>query len=236
MPAPLGPRKPCTSPVLTVMSRPSSARVGPKVLTRPDTEIAVAAIAAIVFTSYTHFKFFVKIHNHVRSLKGVMVVEGSRPGRDEEAVRRFIERFALNLTEAGMPRMPARVFAGVLIAGDDRPTAADLSDLLQVSPAAISGAVRYLEQLRMVRREREPGERRDHYEVSSDTWYEAATRRDEMIARWEQDLQEGIKAVGPDTPAGARLEETRQYFEFLRDEIPRVMARWRELRSADRTE
>lgn len=39
-PAPFGPRKPCTSPVPTVRSRPSSARVRPNDLTRPDTEIA----------------------------------------------------------------------------------------------------------------------------------------------------------------------------------------------------
>ena len=151
-------------------------------------------------------------------------------GRDEEAVRRFIERFALDLAESGMARMPARVFAALLADDDGRLTAAELAELLQASPAAISGAVRYLTQLRLVSREREPGERVDHYRVSSDTWYEAVTRRDQMIARWEQDLQEGIKAVGPDTPAGARLEENRRYFEFLRHEAPKVMARWRELR------
>jgi hypothetical protein len=67
-------------------------------------------------------------------------------------------------------------------------------------------------------------------------WYEVVARRDEILARWEQDLQDGIKAVGPDTPAGARLEENRQYFEFLRQEAPRVMARWRELRAARRAD
>jgi DNA-binding transcriptional regulator GbsR (MarR family) len=165
--------------------------------------------------------------------RGCGVAEGSATGRDDEAIRRFIERFALNLAEAGMARMPARVFAGILVAEDGRQTAAELAELLQASPAAISGAVRYLTQLRLVSREREPGERVDHFRVSSDTWYEAVTRRDQMIARWEQDLQEGIKAVGPDTPAGARLEETRAFFEFLRDELPRVMAKWRERRLAD---
>jgi DNA-binding transcriptional regulator GbsR (MarR family) len=151
-------------------------------------------------------------------------------GRDEEAVRRFIERFALDLTEAGMARMPARVFAALLANDDGRLTAAELAALLGVSPAAISGAVRYLTQLRMVARGREPGERRDHYQVSSDMWYEVVARRDQLLLRWEQDLQDGIKAVGPDTPAGARLEENRRYFEFLRHEAPKVMARWRELR------
>jgi DNA-binding transcriptional regulator GbsR (MarR family) len=161
------------------------------------------------------------------------VGEGSATGRDEEAVRRFIERFALDLVEAGMARMPARVFAAILIAEDGRSTAAELAKLLQVSPAAISGAVRYLLQLRLVTREREPGERVDHYRISSDTWYEAVTRRDQMSARWEQDLHDGIKAVGPNTPTGARLEETRAFFEFLRDELAQVMAKWRTQRPAD---
>jgi DNA-binding transcriptional regulator GbsR (MarR family) len=166
------------------------------------------------------------------------VGEGSATGtgRDEEAIRRFIERFALNLAEAGMARMPARVFAAVLVADDGRQTAAELAQLLGVSPAAVSGAVCYLTQLRLVSREREPGERVDHFRVSSDTWYEAVTRRDQMVARWEQDLQEGIKAVGPGTPAGARLEETRAFFAFLRDELAQVMAKWQARRLADPTQ
>ncbi|HSO53809.1 MAG TPA: MarR family transcriptional regulator [Actinomycetes bacterium] len=153
--------------------------------------------------------------------------------RDDEAVRRFVERFALNLTEAGMARMPARVFATVLVAEDGRRTAAELADQLGVSPAAISGAVRYLTQLRLLSREREPGERVDHFRVSSDTWYEAITRRDEMVERWLQDLAEGVKAVGPDTAVGARLEETRLFFEYLLDEVPRMLERWRARRLPD---
>ena len=158
--------------------------------------------------------------------------EGSATERDEEAVRRFIERFALNLTEAGMARMPARVFAAVLVADDGRQTAAELAQLLGVSPAAISGAVRYLTQLRLVSREREPGERVDHYRISSDTWYEAITRREAVVARWEQDLEEGIKAVGPHTPAADRLEETRQFLAFTREQLARVLNDWRRRRSA----
>ncbi|HZA82793.1 MAG TPA: MarR family transcriptional regulator [Actinomycetes bacterium] len=161
------------------------------------------------------------------------MAEGSDADRDDEAVRRFVERFALNLAEAGMPRMPARVFAALLSADDGRRTAAELAALLGVSPAAISGAVRYLTQLRLVSREREPGERVDHYRVSTETWYEAITRRDELLARWIQDLAEGVKAVGPDTPAGARLEETRAFFEYLLQEVPRLLERWRARLLAD---
>ena len=155
--------------------------------------------------------------------------------RDDEAVRRFIERFALTLAESGMARMPARVFAAILTADDGRCTAAELASLLSVSPAAISGAVRYLTQLRLVRREREPGERRDHYRISSDTWFEAVTRREEMIVRWEQDLADGVKAVGPSSPAGDRLEETRQFFEHFRQALEQALLDWRVHRATGRS-
>ncbi len=43
-PAPLGPRKPCTSPVCTVKSSPSRARVLPNVLTSPSARIASVTV------------------------------------------------------------------------------------------------------------------------------------------------------------------------------------------------
>src|SRR5215204_7683027 len=110
-----------------------------------------------------------------RAERAVMDVESSGGGRDEYAVMRFVERCALTLTEAGVPRMPARVFVALLISDDGRLTAAELAEMLGVSPAAVSNAVRYLQQTRLVAREREPGERRDHYRIySGDTWYEVA--------------------------------------------------------------
>jgi DNA-binding transcriptional regulator GbsR (MarR family) len=153
-------------------------------------------------------------------------------GRDEEAVMRFVERFALTFSEAGVPRMAARVFVALLVSDDGRRTAAELAEMLRVSPAAVSNAVRYLQQVRLVAREREPGERRDHYRVySGDTWYEVTMRRDEMLIRWQEDLREGVEAVGADTPAGKRLEETRRFYEFIHGELPMLMEKWRKLRS-----
>src|SRR5215207_995491 len=153
-------------------------------------------------------------------------------GRNEEAVMRFVERFALRFSEAGVPRMPARVFAALLVSDDGRRTAAELAGTLRVSPAAVSNAVRYLTQVGLVAREREPGERRDHYKIpSGDTWYEVTIRRDAMLVRWQEDLREGIEAIGADTPAGKRLEETRRFYQFVHEETPRLLERWREVRS-----
>ena len=157
--------------------------------------------------------------------------DGADTQRDEAEVRRFVERFALTMVETGMPRMPARVFAALLASEEGKLTAAELASALHVSPAAISGAVRYLAQVGMIARERDPGGRRDHYVVYEDLWSAMSVQRDQALARWVKDLASGVDAVGAGTRAGRRLDETRRYFEFLREEMPRLMARWQAAQS-----
>jgi DNA-binding transcriptional regulator GbsR (MarR family) len=154
-----------------------------------------------------------------------------RTDRDEEAVARFVERLASAVSDAGIPRMPARVFSALLADDDGALTAADLADRLQVSPAAISGAVRYLAQVGMASREREPGSRRDIYRVHDDFWYEAIGNRDQILARWEKAMQEGLDVLGRDTPAGLRLAESLAFLQFVQEEMPGMLARWRARRA-----
>ena len=152
--------------------------------------------------------------------------------RDEEAVSRFIEDFASALVEMGVPRMPARVFAALLSSESGRLSAADLAATLRASPAAMSGAVRYLAQIGLVRRESEPGSRRHLYRVPDNVWDELIRIRDRLMARWTGVLREGIKVLGADTPAGARVAESVRYFEFVSSELPLVIEKWRAHRAA----
>ncbi|MEW2128992.1 MarR family transcriptional regulator [Streptomyces sp. NPDC005435] len=157
-------------------------------------------------------------------------------GRDPETVSRFVERFAAQLVEAGMPRMPARVFAALLSSDTGTLTSAELGEQLRISPAAVSGAVRYLAQVHLVSREREPGSRRERYRVHSDQWYEALTNREAIIKRWEDALRDGVTTLGADTPAGRRLSDTLEFFEFIEKDVAGLMERWRahrERRAAD---
>jgi DNA-binding transcriptional regulator GbsR (MarR family) len=149
----------------------------------------------------------------------------------DAATARFVERFAAVLIDGGVPRMPARAF-GVLLASDaGQMTAAELAEELQASPAAVSGAVRYLIQTGLIERAREAGSRRDVYRLGDDPWYEAIYRREPLIERWERALQDGVDALGGDTPAGARLRDSANFFAFLKQELPAMLARYRELSS-----
>jgi predicted transcriptional regulator len=155
--------------------------------------------------------------------------------RSPDDVRRFVERFALLLTEGGLPRMPARAFACVLASDSGQLTAAELAERLEVSPAAISGAVCYLTQVGMLVRGREPGARRDHFRLHDDIWAEMYSSRLVVLKRWEQALAEGVELLGPDGPAGRRLDESRDFFAFIQAEVVGIVERWQEHRAA-RTE
>jgi DNA-binding transcriptional regulator GbsR (MarR family) len=149
----------------------------------------------------------------------------------DDDIRRFVERFALLLTEAGTARTPARVFACVLVSDSGRLTARELAERLHISPAAVSGAVRYLGQAGLLVRGREPGERRDHYAVHDDVWTDVYTSRMALLRRWETVAAEGVELLG-DGPAGRRLAETRDFFAFIQSEIPHFVRRWEEYKAA----
>ena len=151
--------------------------------------------------------------------------------RDGHAVGPFIERFAAVLVEAGIPPMPARVFAALLVTDSGRLTAAELTELLGASPAAISGAVRYLEQVGMIGREREPGSRRDVYLLRNDLWYEMTLGREQVLTHWASAAQEGAEILGPLTPAGRRLADSHDFFVFVQQELPALLERWRARRA-----
>jgi DNA-binding transcriptional regulator GbsR (MarR family) len=143
----------------------------------------------------------------------------------------YIERFATVLVAAGFPPMPARVFVALLITDSGRLTAAELAEVLRISPAAVSGAVRYLVQLGLVHKERVPGSRRDYYRMPGNMWDDMLRMRDQVMSRWTALVREGIDLVGPDTPAGARLAEQAAFLEFVSKELAGVLARWDQYRA-----
>ncbi|MGI5349869.1 GbsR/MarR family transcriptional regulator [Streptomyces sp. CA-250714] len=144
----------------------------------------------------------------------------------EKRVSPFVERFAADLTEAGMQRMASRVFACLLASEDGALTSAELSERLHASPAAISGAVRYLSQVALVSRQRDPGSRRERYLLHHDVWYTTMLNRDQLLTRWLGTLSAGAESVGIDTPGGRRVRESKEFLEFMREGLEDLLKRW----------
>ncbi|MEV1170542.1 MarR family transcriptional regulator [Nonomuraea sp. NPDC049784] len=153
---------------------------------------------------------------------------------DEGAIAVFQERFAQIMVEYGMPRMASRVFAALLVTDSGKLSAAELAERLGVGASAISGAVKYLVQVRLVERGREPGTRHDFCRIHEHTWSHFVSQSDPMLVRVQVGADEGTALLGLDSPAGRRLDETRRFFAFIREEINRSMAKWRRLQEAER--
>ena len=142
------------------------------------------------------------------------------------------ERAAAIMTAAGMPRMPARVMMALVAAPDDGYTASDLGERLGVSAAAISGAVRYLEQIGILHRAPQAGSRRDRWEFLDDAWYTALMAKSPVYGVIADLGDRAADAIGDEADAGARrAREMARFYRFIDTRMPDLMREWEALRA-----
>ncbi|MBR7836633.1 MarR family transcriptional regulator [Actinospica durhamensis] len=146
--------------------------------------------------------------------------------RDEPRVRLFVENMAMFLADWGFPRMAARVLMVLMAADEERLTATELAERLEVSAAAISGAVRYLQQLGLVRRTPVAGSRSDAYEVPENSWYASAIIKGGLYQRLADLSDQGAQAAGAQGAGARRMTEMRDFFRFLDREVGRLLEQW----------
>jgi len=150
--------------------------------------------------------------------------------RDEQALRGVTEQSAAVLTAAGFPKMPARVLMTLLASDEAGLTALDLAEQLGASPAAISGAVRYLQHLTIVRRVSQSGSRRDRYELPENAWLRAFRAERPIYGIMAGLSDDAIAAIGdPAAPGAQRLGDMAKFFRFLDARLPALMDEWEAL-------
>lgn len=151
--------------------------------------------------------------------------------RDEQALTSAVEQSAALLTSAGFARMPSRVLMRLLVA-ENGMTAAELAESLGVSAAAISGAVRYLQNFGLIRRISTSESRRDRYEMPDDAWYSTMTKNSPLYGALGQ-LAEAA-AIAMDAPGSAathRVTEMAKFYKYLEQRMPAIIEEWEAERS-----
>ena len=143
-----------------------------------------------------------------------------------DATARYVERMGAALTAAGLQRLPSRVFAALTADDDGRMTSLELVDALGVSPASVSGAVRYLTQIGFVHRERERGSRRDVYVVDDDAWLQAMLREDQLYAPMIAALDDALAHLDSSSPPYRRLLVMKEFLVFVGNEMEGIAERW----------
>ncbi|SDT24835.1 GbsR/MarR family transcriptional regulator [Microlunatus soli] len=155
--------------------------------------------------------------------------EAAAYGRDPAAVGDFTEEFTALMIRTGLPPMSAKVFGCLFTSDDGAFTAAELTERLRVSPASISKAVGYLEQLELITRDRHSGTRRERYVIEDDAWYRTWLASTRSIMLWATAADEGTAILGASTPAGARLRRTSDFFRLLAEDMTNAAEQRREL-------
>ncbi|MGW2025543.1 helix-turn-helix domain-containing protein [Streptomyces decoyicus] len=149
-------------------------------------------------------------------------------GRDADAVREYEETFTTVLIQSGTPKMMARVLACLTLTDAGSLTASELVQRLQVSPASVSKAIRYLESQGLVRRERDT-RRRERYVVDDDVWYESMMASARATAHLVETARQGVGILGPHTLAATRLENIARFADFVSESIARAAEQARDI-------
>jgi DNA-binding transcriptional regulator GbsR (MarR family) len=144
------------------------------------------------------------------------------------------ERGAAIITAVGFPRMPARVMMALIAAPEGGYTAGELGERLGVSPAAVSGAVRYLQTIHVIRRVSRPDQRLVHYEIISDTWYGMMTSNSPVYERLAMQIEEIGASQAADAAARERAAEMGEFFRFMAKRMPELLDEWETLRAERR--
>ncbi len=150
--------------------------------------------------------------------------------RDERALQAATEQSAALLTAAGFPKMPARTLMA-LMTSESGLTAIELAERLGASAAAVSGAVRYLQTVGIIRRVSSSGSRRDRYELPEDAWYAVLTSKSPLYTALASLAESATKAIDdPGSTASERLDEMARFYRFFDSRLPQLMEEWEALR------
>lgn len=149
----------------------------------------------------------------VRTGPAAEALDAAQEAAESAAQDQALEEILELAVRTGLPRMTARVHLDLLLAEDGRRTAAELVRRLRVSAASVSVAVNFLVQHGYVRRERDPGRRRDVYVVDDGAWYQSIVISAQQTLASARASLTAAETLGPDSPVRQRLARAGAFLE-----------------------
>jgi len=149
------------------------------------------------------------------------------PAMMTESESAFVEEMGQALASYGMTPMAGRMWGYLLICEPVEQTAGDLADALQASRGAISGTARMLATAGMIRRTKRGGDRREFFSAPPEVFEHFLSNAGRIYRFFREVAERGLAAIEDRPPAArARLEEFRDLFAFIEQEVPAVVDRF----------
>ncbi|MCG8926514.1 helix-turn-helix domain-containing protein [Lentzea sp. CC55] len=142
------------------------------------------------------------------------------PGEVQEFHLRLVGVFR----QTGLTRTAARILAEIFMTDRGSLTATELVLRLSVSPGTVSRSAAYLQELDLLRAERDG--KRVRYSLGDDLWYRAWLSSAQRNSTWADTGLAGAEIFGLDTPVGARLKDMGQFFAFVVVDMEATRQKW----------
>lgn len=150
--------------------------------------------------------------------------------------RLLVEEFGLMHEEMGGTRMAGRVAGLLLLCEPPVQSLTQISVALGVSKPAVCGAAKSLLQAGLVERVSEPGRRGDYYRsVGAHLDSVLQYNRIDALSRLVQRSLSVVADRDQQQSNYLLLHDWSDFLDFLKAEIPGLMARWQRMRAANRT-
>jgi len=132
------------------------------------------------------------------------------------------------LNEHGMPHMAGRVIGALLVCDPPHRSLDELAEDLSASRGSISMATQLLLRIGVIEKISRPGERRHYYQVRKDVWAVQLAQREDHVAHHFRVITGGLALLeGQPIEIKRRLLELLTFFDFLVEERPGFVERWK---------
>ncbi len=150
----------------------------------------------------------------------------------DEKLRKYAEDVALYFEQTGLSRSMGRILGWLLVSEPPHQSMTDLVDGLQISKSSVSTATRTLMQFGLIERISLPGIRQDYYQMTEGVWKNAFRQRYNQVTEIRKLADRGLEILA-DKPVEqrSRLQEMRDLYAFMEQEVPRLLERWEEIQT-----
>ena len=148
--------------------------------------------------------------------------------RNNEAHRRFVEETGDMMEEHGLSHMAGRVFGALQVCVPPYMSMDELAEELQASKGSISMATRMLLRVGVIEKLSLTGHRRHYYRVRPGIWMSLFAQRAEHLQQHRELASLGLAALEAEPiETKERLLEMIVFFDFVEEEMPRIVDRWK---------
>jgi len=141
--------------------------------------------------------------------------------------REIIERVGVAYEKKGLQPVVGRIMGLLLVAEPAEATFEEIQEELQVSKSAVSTALTFLQAKETVEYTTKPGERKRYFKLRMRDWKSELKKEFDEVLNMESLINEIIELKeNKETDFCCRLSEMKDFFGFMRKELPLLLKKF----------